>query len=243
MDNLARIARADYVPTNGAVRECTVRLRALTGAQRIFSRCGCGRSALSSTRLMSGADRTHTRGRCTTSAVRCAVLRSVRAAAAHAHPAQRGQRPSWIPFFDDATALIFLAPISAFDQYLAEDARVNRIDDSLQLWTLVCTNRLLHRAALVLLLNKADVLRRKLDAGARVRRFVTSYGDRPNTFEAAAQYFRGHFVQVQKRRDARKRPLYVHFSSMLDISDSQRIIVTGASGPRAAAAPPLTPVQ
>jgi hypothetical protein len=179
---------------------------------------------------MSGAGRTRTRGRCTTSAVRCVALRSVRAAAADARPAQRGQRPSWIPFFDDATALIFLAPISAFDQYLAEDARVNRIDDSLQLWTLVCTNRLLHRAALVLLLNKADVLRRKLDAGARVRRFVTSYGDRPNTFEAAAQYFRGHFVQVQKRRDARKRPLYVHFSSMLDISDSQRIIVTGASG-------------
>ena len=28
----------------------------------------------------------------------------------------RGQRHSWVPFFDDANAIIFLAPISAFDQ-------------------------------------------------------------------------------------------------------------------------------
>jgi hypothetical protein len=99
------------------------------------------------------------------------------------------QRPSWIPYFDDgscalacvrlaadtlaATAIIFLAPISAFDQvrpvlpppacivlsarrpqFLEEDTRVNRIDDSLQLWTAICTNKLLAKAALILLLNK-----------------------------------------------------------------------------------------
>jgi len=28
----------------------------------------------------------------------------------------RGQRHTWIPFFDDATAILFLAPISSFDQ-------------------------------------------------------------------------------------------------------------------------------
>lgn len=144
-------------------------------------------------------------------------------------PLQRGQRPSWIPFFDDATAIIFLAPISAFDQYLEEDPRVNRIDDSLQLWTLVCTNKLLAKAALILLLNKVDLLKKKIAEGVKVRRFVTSYGDRPNTFEEVTEYFRGHFVQVQKRKDPTKRPLYVQFSSVLDIRDSQRIIVSGTS--------------
>jgi hypothetical protein len=140
---------------------------------------------------------------------------------------QRGQRPSWIPFFDDATAIIFLAPISAFDQYLEEDPKVNRIDDSLQLWTLICTNKLLRDAALILLLNKVDLLKAKLEAGARVRKYVTSYGDRPNTFEDVAEYFRGHFIQVQKRKDTTKRPLYVQFSSTINIKDSQRIIVSG----------------
>ena len=28
----------------------------------------------------------------------------------------RGQRHTWIPYFDDANAIIFVAPISAFDQ-------------------------------------------------------------------------------------------------------------------------------
>lgn len=39
-------------------------------------------------------------------------------------------------------------------QYLEEDARTNRIDDSLQLFTAICSNKLLKNAQIVLLLNK-----------------------------------------------------------------------------------------
>lgn len=39
-------------------------------------------------------------------------------------------------------------------QYLDEDPRTNRIDDSLQLFTAICQNKLLAKAALVLMLNK-----------------------------------------------------------------------------------------
>ncbi|CCM03195.1 uncharacterized protein FIBRA_05319 [Fibroporia radiculosa] len=42
--------------------------------------------------------------------------------------------------------------------YLEEDMRTNRIDDSLQLFTVVCQNKLLHKAALVLMLNKVRSL-------------------------------------------------------------------------------------
>ncbi|KAH9923100.1 guanine nucleotide binding protein, alpha subunit [Amylocystis lapponica] len=48
------------------------------------------------------------------------------------------------------TTIIFLAPISAFNQYLEEDPRTNRIDDSLQLFTTICSNKLLQKATLVL---------------------------------------------------------------------------------------------
>jgi G-protein alpha subunit len=34
---------------------------------------------------------------------------------------------AWVPFFDDMNAIIFLAPISCFDQALAEDPSVNRL--------------------------------------------------------------------------------------------------------------------
>ncbi|KAK7043117.1 hypothetical protein VNI00_008471 [Paramarasmius palmivorus] len=127
----------------------------------------------------------------------------------------RGQRHAWIPYFDDATAIIFLAPISAFDQYLEEDARVNRIDDSLQLFTAVCSNKLLKKAHLVLMLNKTDLLQAKLKAGIHVKKYITSYGQRSNKYEEVSSYFRAHFVQVHKRKDTSGRALYVHFTSML----------------------------
>ncbi|KNZ76564.1 Guanine nucleotide-binding protein alpha-4 subunit [Termitomyces sp. J132] len=80
------------------------------------------------------------------------------------------QRHAWVPYFDDATAIIFLAPISAFDQYLEEDPKTNRIDDSLQLFNAICSNKLLVQAHLVLLLNKVNLLKKKLTAGIKVRK-------------------------------------------------------------------------
>ncbi|KAI5118923.1 hypothetical protein M0805_003747 [Coniferiporia weirii] len=157
-----------------------------------------------------------------------------------------GARHAWVPYFDDATAIIFLAPISAFDQYLEEDPRTNRIDDSLQLFTTICSNKLLKNTHLVLLLNKAliaagvgatlmlsihnpliqtDLLKQKLIAGIRVRKYITSYGDRPNSYEEVSEYFRAHFLQVHRRNDVSKRALYAHFTSMLDIKATQKIIV------------------
>ncbi|KAE9402907.1 guanine nucleotide-binding protein alpha-1 subunit [Gymnopus androsaceus JB14] len=84
----------------------------------------------------------------------------------------RGQRHTWVPYFDDANAIIFVAPVSAFDQYLEEDPRTNRIDDSLQLFTQICSSPLLKNVHLVLFLNKTDLLRSKLDNGLRVQKYV-----------------------------------------------------------------------
>ncbi|KAJ8507892.1 hypothetical protein ONZ45_g9787 [Pleurotus djamor] len=137
----------------------------------------------------------------------------------------RGQRRAWIPYFDDATAIIFLAPLSAFDQFLEEDLRTNRIEDSLQLFTAICSNQLLKSTHLVLLLNKVDLLKKKLEAGVKVRKYITSYGFRPNRYEDVAEYFRAHFVQVHKKHDISDRSLFVHFTSMLDIKATQEIII------------------
>ncbi|KAJ7140960.1 guanine nucleotide binding protein, alpha subunit [Mycena epipterygia] len=138
----------------------------------------------------------------------------------------RSQRPAWCSYFDDVNALIFLAPISAFDQYLEEDPLTNRVHDSLQLLTSICANKLLNNAQLVLLLNKTDILRQKLEAGVQVRQYITSYGDRPNNFSTVAEYFRSHFLAAHKKRDIFQRSLYVHFTSMLDVQATQIIIAS-----------------
>ena len=57
----------------------------------------------------------------------------------------RSLRAAWAPFFDDVNAIIFLAPISAFDEKLAENLRVNRLEDSFLLWKAVVSNKLLSK--------------------------------------------------------------------------------------------------
>lgn len=74
-------------------------------------------------------------------------------------------------------AIIFLAPISCFDEKLAEDRRVNRLEDSFLLWNAVCSNKLLRKTMLILFLNKCDLLERKLNAGVDFRHYVPSYGN------------------------------------------------------------------
>lgn len=99
----------------------------------------------------------------------------------------RGQRAAWLPYFENVHALIFLAPISCIDERLAEDARVNRLEDSFLLWRAVCASPLLVRATVVLFLNKCDLLRRKLKRGLVVRHYLPSYGDRPNEMHAVVK--------------------------------------------------------
>lgn len=61
----------------------------------------------------------------------------------------REQRAAWIPYFKEITALIFLAPLSSFNETLAEDPRVNRLEDTFMLWKTVCSNKLLAKVQIV----------------------------------------------------------------------------------------------
>jgi hypothetical protein len=96
-----------------------------------------------------------------------------------------------MPYFDDGTlsftrytitnlifvvnAIVFLAPMSAFDQTLAEAREVNRLEDTFVLWKNICSSKLLAKVSIVLLLNKRDVLEKKLENGVKFDRYVKSY--------------------------------------------------------------------
>ncbi|KAF7315987.1 hypothetical protein MIND_00115800 [Mycena indigotica] len=136
------------------------------------------------------------------------------------------QRAAWASYFDDVNALIFVAAISAFDQYLEEDPLTNRISDSLQLLAIICANPLLKNAQLVLLLNKTDILRRKLEAGIQIRDYIISYGSRTNNFYTATEYFRSHFLSAHKKRETFKRTLFVHLTSLVDVAGTQSVIAS-----------------
>ncbi|KAL5498686.1 hypothetical protein ACEPAH_2041 [Sanghuangporus vaninii] len=142
----------------------------------------------------------------------------------HSFPILLGQRAAWVPFFDDMNAIIFLAPISCFDQVLMEDNSVNRLEDSVLLWKSVVSNQLLAKTNLVLFLNKCDVLRAKLRAGIRLGKYVISYGDRPNDFEHASEYLRRKFYNIHHEHSPEPRQFYSHFTSVTDTKTTSKIL-------------------
>lgn len=97
------------------------------------------------------------------------------------------QRQAWLPYFDQVNAIIFLAPISCFDERLQEDPRVNRLEDSFILWKAVCSSKLLSKTTLIIFLNKVDILANKIANGIMVKRYLPSYGDRPNDTQSVVK--------------------------------------------------------
>ncbi|KAG6379714.1 guanine nucleotide binding protein, alpha subunit [Boletus reticuloceps] len=159
---------------------------------------------------------------------------------------QRSLVTAWVPYFDDMNAIIFLAPISCFDQVLQEDPNVNRLADSFLLWKSIASSPLLKKTDLVLFLNKCDILRTKLESGIRLGDYITSYGDRPNDFESAStcQFdfdfrlivrdddtlpstdLRKKFAGLMKEH-AGDRPFYCHFTSVTDTQSTALILQNG----------------
>jgi len=109
----------------------------------------------------------------------------------------RTQRSAWVPFFDDGAsacifwstrmhlpftvdAILFLVPISSFDQRLVEDSRVCCLEDSIRQWREICRNRLLAHIDLMLCFNDLDLLQKKLESGIYFNQYLTQYKG-PNT--------------------------------------------------------------
>jgi len=71
---------------------------------------------------------------------------------------QRSERKKWINCFADVTGLIFVASLTAYNQFLYEDEDVNRLGESLKLFgDLLNNDDTFDKACIVLFLNKSDL--------------------------------------------------------------------------------------
>jgi guanine nucleotide-binding protein subunit alpha len=129
----------------------------------------------------------------------------------------RSMRHAWLPYFDHAQAIIFLAPVSCFDQHLSEDIKVNRLEDSFNLWRTICESKLLIKANTIIFLNKIDLLTLKLRSGVRIKHYLPSYGDRSNDTETMVRYLKSKFKDIWKQHLTEGRSCYFHATTVIDI--------------------------
>ncbi|KAG9311933.1 guanine nucleotide binding protein, alpha subunit [Chiua virens] len=127
----------------------------------------------------------------------------------------RTQRQAWLPYFDQVNAVIFLAPVSCFDERLQEDLRVNRLEDSFILWKAICSSKLLSRTTLIIFLNKIDILESKISNGVQVKRYLPSYGDRPNDTQSVVKYLRQKFKDTVKHSSPEPRMCHIYSTSVI----------------------------
>ncbi|KAI3614927.1 acetamidase formamidase [Moniliophthora roreri] len=140
----------------------------------------------------------------------------------------RSSRYSWVPFFDDAQAILFLAPLS-FNQMLEEDPRVNRLEDTLTLWKEICANTLLADCNLIIFFNKKDILAKTLEAGVSVKHYVPSY-DGPNDVPSITKYFKDRFKGYHKKFSPKSRPFISYETSAIDTRAMKALILVVHDG-------------
>ncbi|KAJ6535107.1 G-protein alpha subunit [Mycena capillaripes] len=130
---------------------------------------------------------------------------------------------SQVPYFDDVQAILFLAPL-AFWQSLDEDSKVNRVQDSLELWREIVGNPLLRKTAFILLFNKKDMLQAHIKAGVMVKKYVPSFGDRPNDVASVTKYFRDKFSAYHRKFSPEPRPFLFYETEAIDTKSTAIIL-------------------
>ncbi|KAF7350499.1 hypothetical protein MVEN_01355500 [Mycena venus] len=112
----------------------------------------------------------------------------------------------------------------ASDDVLAEEPRVNRLADSVNLWTTIVSNKLLANTNIILFLNKIDIMKSKLESGIKLVNYVNSYGKRPNDLESASNYLRKKFAGIQRENSPSPRVFYCHMTTVTDRKSTQIIL-------------------
>ncbi|WKY15274.1 hypothetical protein Q1695_000619 [Nippostrongylus brasiliensis] len=154
---------------------------------------------------------------------------------------QRTERRKWIHFFEDVTAVMFVASLSSYDQIMEEDMILvqvvatgirpfqtvvrpmasktqtpkNRLQDSIDLFHEIVKNEFLQSCSFILFLNKVDLFKAKLSHSNLANFFKTYTGD--NDYTSASEYIQGLFNKAQLPSSDK---LYVHYT---EATDTQQI--------------------
>jgi GTPase SAR1 family protein len=75
---------------------------------------------------------------------------------------QRNERKKWIHCFENVTAVIFVASLSAYDQVLYEDENTNRMQEAINLFGQICNEDWFRDTSIILFMNKMDLFEEKI---------------------------------------------------------------------------------
>ncbi|XP_059205030.1 guanine nucleotide-binding protein G(o) subunit alpha-like isoform X1 [Centropristis striata] len=132
---------------------------------------------------------------------------------------QRSERRKWLNCFDCIQAVLFVVALSSYDMTRTEAASGNRLQESLELFTSICTNTVFSSISLILFMNKTDLFRDKiLRSGRHLRFYVSSYKGADGDVDAAAHHITAMFSSCNSSPN---RPVYHHYATATDTANVQ----------------------
>ncbi|KAG2352973.1 hypothetical protein BDR07DRAFT_1311753 [Suillus spraguei] len=125
----------------------------------------------------------------------------------------RSERKKWIHCFESVTSIIFCTALSEYDQVLLEETNHNRMQESLDLFESIINSRWFLRTSIILLLNKIDIFKNKVQK-VPIENYFSDYAGGPD-INKAAKYILWKFMQANR---ARLR-VYPHLTQATDTTN------------------------
>jgi len=128
---------------------------------------------------------------------------------------QRSERKKWIHCFEDVTAILFCVGTSEFNETLYEDNKTNRMHEALKLFHEICGSKWFVETAIVLFLNKSDLFKEKIEAGASIKDCFEEYEGEDN-YKDSLSYIEHQFTDVMDINTGQKRNVFSHVTCATD---------------------------
>ena len=152
---------------------------------------------------------------------------------------QRTQRKKWFQCFDNVTAILFITSTSEFDQKIIEDNRVNRLEESRNIFDTIVNHRTFAEVSTILFLNKMDLLedkvcRKKCDISLYfddfdeievVKKHVPKFHGDASNLNDVKNFILYLFVVKQKFIHS-QRPIYHHFTTAVNTKNIQYVFTS-----------------
>jgi len=131
---------------------------------------------------------------------------------------QRNERRKWINFFDNVTAVIFVASLSCYDEVVFEDEDTNCMMESLQVFEETLNLQTFAETAFILFLNKKDVFDEKIK---KVPITVCFEDYRGGQNDESLGYIRDQFES--KNATPQERQVFSHVTQATDRDNIKKV--------------------
>jgi len=132
---------------------------------------------------------------------------------------QRCERRKWIHFFDNVTAIIFVASLSCYDEVLFEDENINNMRESLEIFKEQVNSHLFKNISFILFLNKKDIFQNKIKK-VPITVCFPEY-DGLQAYQPSLEYIREQFENSSENRSSRE--FYTHATCATDSNNIRHV--------------------